>query len=122
MAEVTLNIHGKSYGIACDDGQEQRVLQLGKYVDARLREIAGAGAASTEAHLLVLTALVLADEAFENREHAAALYNQQQNQAHMQPQVVVEQRLSPAEEQMIVSSIDKLATRIDAMAQRLQSA
>lgn len=42
MAEVNLSIYGKSYGIACDDGQEDRVLELGGYVDARLREIATA--------------------------------------------------------------------------------
>lgn len=120
MAEVSLNINGKAYGISCDDGQEQRVVQLGKYVDARLREIAGSGAASTEAHMLVLTALVLADEAFENREQAAALYNQQQAQPRFQPQAN-DERLSEEEEKMIVSAIDKLASRIDSVAQRLQA-
>lgn len=121
MAEVSLNIHGKSYGIACEDGQEERVVQLGKYVDARLREIANAGAASTETHLLVLTALVLADEAFENREHLAALYNQQQMQARAQQQNVPEERISAEDEQLIVQAIDKLASRIDSVAQRLQA-
>jgi cell division protein ZapA len=124
MAEVSLNIHGKSYGIACDDGQEQRVVQLGKYVDARLREIAGGGGAGTESHLLVLTALMLADEAFENREHAAALYHQaqQQNrqQQSQQPQSAVN-GMSEDEERMIASAIDKLAGRIDSVAQRLQA-
>ena len=63
MAEVNLAIHGRAYDIACDDGQEQRVLEVGRYVDTRAREIAQAGAANNETHLLVLTALVLADEA-----------------------------------------------------------
>lgn len=124
MAEVSLSIHGKSYGVSCDDGQEQRVVQLGKYVDARLREIANGGGAGTESHLLVLTALMLADEAFENREHAAALYHQAQQQhqngARQQPQVAAN-GMSEDEEKMIAAAIDKLASRIDSVAQRLQA-
>jgi cell division protein ZapA len=71
MTEVTLMIHGRTYGVGCDDGQEKRVRELGQYIDKRVKEIAGAGGAATEAHLLVLSALVLADELFEAREHAA---------------------------------------------------
>lgn len=123
MAEVSLNIHGKAYGVSCDDGQEQRVVQLGKYVDARLREIAGGGGAGTESHLLVLTALMLADEAFENREHAAALYHQAQQagrqQQYQQPEAA--NGMNQDEERMIASAIDKLANRIDSVAQRLQA-
>ena len=71
MTEVNLMIHGRTYGVGCDDGQEKRVRELGQYIDRRVKEIAGAGGAASEAHLLVLTALVLADELFEARELAA---------------------------------------------------
>ena len=57
MAQVTIAIHGKTYNIACDDGQEARVQELGKYIDMRFREIAGAGAASTEPLATALTAM-----------------------------------------------------------------
>lgn len=70
MAEVNLMIHGRTYGVGCDDGQEKRVRELGQYIDKRIKEIASTGGAATEAHLLVLTALVLADEIFETREGA----------------------------------------------------
>lgn len=54
MAEVTLEINGRNYGITCEDGQEQRVKDLGVYVDSRLKEITKAGAASNDMHLMVL--------------------------------------------------------------------
>lgn len=120
MAEVSVAIHGKTYGIACDDGQERRVQELAKYVDARLREIAGAGAASNESHLHVLTALVLADEIFETRE-----------QMRHQPRTAVQaaeaaamadERLSEEDEVMIVEAINHLAARIDSVADRLMKA
>ena len=55
MAELNLNIHGHTYGVACDDGQEERVYEVGEYVNQRATAIATAGAASNETHLLVLT-------------------------------------------------------------------
>ena len=73
MAEVNLSINGRNYGIACDDGQEKRVKELGYYVDQRIKEIARAGAANNDAHLLVLTALMLADEIYELREENVEL-------------------------------------------------
>lgn len=68
MEDVKLAINGRMYAIACDDGQERRVAMLGRYIDARLKEIGRAGGASNESHLLVLTALVLADEIHDLRE------------------------------------------------------
>lgn len=109
MAEINIAIHGKTYGIACDDGQEKHVHELAKYVDARLREIAGAGAASNESHLLVLTALVLADEIFESR---MAINRQIAAQTP--------ERLNEDDERLIVDAINHLATRINSVADRLQ--
>lgn len=108
MAQVNVAIHGKVYGIACDDGQERRVQELAGYVDMRLREIAGAGAATNESHLLVLTALVLADEIFDTKANMVA------------PAYAEDDRLSEDDERVIVDAINHLAARIDSVAERLQ--
>jgi cell division protein ZapA len=111
VAEVNLAIHGRTYGISCDDGQEGRVSELGQYVDSRLREIAGSGAAaSNDSHLLVLTALILADEVYDLREEVANDPGQQEP---------VQQRLSEQDEQVILNAISNLAQRIDSVAGRL---
>ncbi len=115
MAEVNLNIHGKAYGIACDEGQENRVAEVGQYVDNRARDIASAGAASNENHLLVLTALVLADEVKELRD---SLQNGQANNSAA-PQQIVHEGLPEAEERKIIESIEQLATRINSVAERM---
>jgi cell division protein ZapA len=69
MAEVNLDINGRSYPILCDDGQEARIKKLAAYIDERLSQISSSGAASNENHLLVLTSLILADEIFELRDN-----------------------------------------------------
>ncbi len=111
MAEANLNINGKNYSIHCEDGQEQRVLELGQFVDSRLKDIAQAGAASNENHLLVLTALMLADEIFDLREDSTALNSQlQSSQANQN------------DEASVALAIDELANRIERIAGRLQNA
>jgi len=67
MAEVTIYINGRSYDISCDNGQEGRVVDLASYIDQRLQMISRSGAAYNDAHLMVLTAIVLADEIFDAR-------------------------------------------------------
>ena len=116
MAEVSLNIHGQSYGIACDDGQENRVMEVGQYVDNRARDIASAGAASNENHLLVLTALVLADEVKELRDN---LQNVRVNNNIPAQDGVTDTGLSQEEEAQIIRSIEQLASRIDSVTEQL---
>lgn len=70
MSEITININGRGYDIACDVGQEGRVLDLATYVDQRIKEISRSGAAYNDSHLVVLAALLLANEAMEARENA----------------------------------------------------
>ena len=48
MAEVKLSIAGRQYSVACNDGEETRLLALGTMVDEKARE-AGGGAAIPQA-------------------------------------------------------------------------
>ena len=111
MAEINITINGRTFGISCEDGQEQRVVDLGRYVDGRLKEIARAGAAASESHLLVLTTLMLSDEIFDLRNDVHALGGQI-NQA----------QANQNDEQEVANQIGLLAERIERIAHRLQSA
>lgn len=70
MSKVGIHVNNKLFTIACDDGQEARVKQLGQYIDERFRELGQAGAAPNESYMLVLTSLVIADEMFDARDAA----------------------------------------------------
>lgn len=111
MSEVNLSINGKNYGISCDDGQERRLRDLGFYVDQKMKEIARAGAANNESHLLVLTALMLADEVFDLRQDIADLSDQADVRDH-----------EVQDETIMVRAIDHLAERINLIADRIQKA
>lgn len=61
MAEVSVRISGRAYTIICDDGQEQRVSALAKRIDHEASALAAGGGQVTEARLLLMSALMLAD-------------------------------------------------------------
>ena len=111
MGEVNITISGRNYGISCQDGQEQRVHDLGAYVDQRLKSISQAGAATNENHLLVLTALMLSDEVFDLRDNAGS----QAAKFH-------DAQISPENQEAVAQAIDQLADRIDQIAKRIQAA
>lgn len=116
MAEVSISINGRSYDIACDNGQEGRIVALASYVDQKVQQIARSGGAWNEAHLLVLASLVLADEVFEERELASARPAPRHAAAPAAPAVNKE------EEQILVSALSDLAKRIEGIAQKVQAA
>lgn len=113
MAEINLTINGRSYGIACDDGQEKRVIELGRYVDDRLREIGRSGAASNDSHLLVLTALIMADELMDLKDRAA---NGKDGVGASVESPLGALQITEEDEAALVEAIDLMAARIDSIA------
>jgi len=62
MPSLDITIHNRPYNVQCGEGEELRLKRLASYVDARVRELAGAHGQLGDARLLVLTSLLIADE------------------------------------------------------------
>ncbi|MDL2296237.1 cell division protein ZapA [Lachnospiraceae bacterium OttesenSCG-928-E19] len=62
MSVVSIPIVNKNYPMGCEDGQEARLITLGKMVDARAREILDKIGPLPENALLATLCIVLADE------------------------------------------------------------
>jgi len=62
VGQVTINIRGRQYQIACDDGQEAHLARLGRYLDQRAEQVAKSTGAVNDALLLVMVSLMVADE------------------------------------------------------------
>ena len=125
MAQIDIQIHGKSYGIACDDGQEARVTELGGVIDAKVREIAQAGLGTrNDSHALVLTALMMADEIEDLRSQLAQgkAVGPVVSSAPQVQEKIVYQGLKAEEEELIVGAVKHLANRIDGLSQRMEDA
>ena len=69
MSNVTLQVGGRGYIVACAAGEEAHVEQLGVLIDGKIRELTTAG--HNEVRLLLFASLLLADELQELKGGAA---------------------------------------------------
>lgn len=71
MSNVTLSIAGRNYTVACAQGEEAHIAQLGAQIDERVAQMGDIGAMG-EARTLLFAALLMADEAYEARKAVPA--------------------------------------------------
>jgi cell division protein ZapA len=62
MAQLTIEVNGKSYVVGCEDGQEDHLRSLAALIDAKMREMAPGAGQLGETRLMLLGALMIADE------------------------------------------------------------
>lgn len=109
MAQVSLTINGRKYQIACDNGQEAHLSRLGAYVDKRVSELAAAVGQIGDARLLVMVSLLVADELSDAYAKMEVLRAADKGAAA---------RLEA--EETIGANIEKLALRIENIAETLE--
>lgn len=62
MSVVSIPIVNRNYPMGCEDGQEGRLIELGRIVDTRARQILDKIGPLPEASLLATLCIVLVDE------------------------------------------------------------
>jgi cell division protein ZapA len=62
MAQVSVRINGRHYQVACEDGQEAHLQKLAAYIDERVSELVRDVGQVGDARLVVMAALLIADE------------------------------------------------------------
>ena len=68
MAQVSVRVNGREYDLACGDGEEVHLRELARYVDAKINAVRGGGVKLTDAQLLLMAGIVIADELSEATE------------------------------------------------------
>jgi len=62
MPLVNVMVNSRAYTIACDEGEEEHLKELAAHVDAKTREVLGSVGQVGDARLLLMAALLIADE------------------------------------------------------------
>jgi len=73
MAHVTVTIGGRSYRLACHEGEEPHLEGLARQIDGKISEIRSQVGEIGDQRLVVMAALTIADELFEARRTVAEL-------------------------------------------------
>jgi cell division protein ZapA len=108
MAQTEILVNDRSYKVACQDGQEERLLRLAAHLDREAQTLVRDLGQIGEQRLLLLAALTVCDELFEARASLAE----------------AQARALPMDQETIGGAtrvIDAAAGRIDGMAKRLSA-
>lgn len=114
MAEVTVNINGRAYAMACADGQERQLAMLAADLDGRVSDIARQYGQVGDARMLVMAALLMADELADARKARDAA---EKRAAAAEAALTAE--TSRAEDE-IAEGLETLAARINALAETIE--
>ncbi|MBE6453143.1 MAG: cell division protein ZapA [Alphaproteobacteria bacterium] len=79
MAQVTITINSREYAVACEDGQELRIIQLAKILDEKARALTGGSMQVNEGMLLAMVGLMLADELTETKKNGSNSHSEDNN-------------------------------------------
>ncbi len=103
MAQVTLNIGGYGYNVACRDGEEAHLLALGAVVDSKAKEALSSVTSASEVRQMLFASLLLADE----------LQEAQSGKPSAAPPLS-----TPS---MDLSALESLAVRLESLATKLEN-
>lgn len=73
MSHINVTINGRQYRMACEEGQEVRLLKLAETLESRVTELRGKFGEIGDARLTVMAALTVCDELFDATARMRAL-------------------------------------------------
>ena len=73
MGQVAVTLNGRTYRLRCGDGDEARLLQLAGYLEQRIEALAVEFGQVGDERLLLMAALLVADQLWDAREQLQQL-------------------------------------------------
>ena len=107
MGQIVVKVNGREFQLTCADGQESRTRRLAQYVDSKVAEFTKTVGQVGEARLILLAALVIADELSDANEALRQERNRQGPAGGGDPGAA--------------SGIRSMAERLESVAERIES-
>ncbi|MCB5177232.1 cell division protein ZapA [Microvirga lenta] len=118
MSQVTVTIAGKTYRMACADGEEQHLEGLAASFDARIEEMRAAAGEIGDMRLHVMAAITLADELSEAKKRIVSLEREMDEMKRFYS--AGDHRIQVAEARF-AESIQRVTERIERLARSLNA-
>jgi len=103
MAILNLNINRREYEIACNDGEEQHLVNLSYQLDRRVKELSKVVGTGNQSLLLAIAALQLLDELHDAKTAGAS-----------------EENIQEEVERITSATISQLTNRLEDLAVKLE--
>ena len=122
MAQVDITVNGRSYSVACDDGQEDHLHELAAYLDKRVRELAASMGQLGDARLLLMAGLLVSDELSECFQEIKSLRAELDALSQAPAQAAAAPETNPVDDERDVELLESLAARLETVAEKLSDA
>ena len=116
MSHINVTINGRQYRMACEEGQEVRLLKLAEGLEARIGDLRGKFGEIGDARLTVMAALMACDELVDASQRIRSL---EEELAALRDVRVVAADRARATQMAVVKALNSAAERIEKTTQVL---
>jgi cell division protein ZapA len=102
MGQISVTIGGRSYGLACRDGEEPRLTRLAVHLADKAAELEASLGQMSEPRLLLMAGILVTDELFDLKEAPAGA-------------------AAAASDARVGEAISRLAERVEKLAESLEA-
>jgi cell division protein ZapA len=113
MPLVNVMVNNRAYTIACDEGEEAHLKELAAHVDEKAREVLGSVGQVGDARMLLMAALLIADEHHELQAKAGDTGSPETQKLHLKAEEA---------ESQAADMLEGAAKRLEDIAARLAHA
>jgi cell division protein ZapA len=119
MAHVVVTIAGRTYRMACDDGEEARLEALARLVEEKIHAMREGFGDIGEQRVVVMAAIAIADEAADAR---AKFTTMEAEIVDLRARLEAQRREANALEERVAKALDGAASRIERAARDVAGA
>lgn len=117
MPQVAVQINGKVYRMACDEGQEAHLLDLAQRFDRYINSLKGSFGEIGDQRLTVMAGVMVTDELVELQHKVAGLENEL-----AKIRTGIDKSEAAEREAQLAQAIGKTAERIEGISKKLMAA
>jgi cell division protein ZapA len=116
MSQVTVTIAGKTYRMACADGEEGHLEGLAAAFDGKIEEMRAAAGEIGDMRLHVMAALMVTDELAEAKQRIGAL---ERDMATLRTRLAQGDHRAEAFQSQMIETLTRASERIERLARTL---
>jgi cell division protein ZapA len=116
MSHINVTINGRQYRMACEEGQEVRLLKLAESFESRIQDLRGKFGEIGDARLTVMAALTVCDELLDANSRIRSL---EQELDELRGVRVVAADRARATQSAVANALNSAAERIEKTTQVL---
>jgi cell division protein ZapA len=116
MSHINVTINGRQYRMACEEGQELRLLKLAETLEARITNLRGKFGEIGDARLTVMAALTVCDELLDAGQQVRKLEEEVESLRNVRNQATDRAR---ATQTAVAKALNAAAERIEKTTQVL---